>query len=192
MMVVRLKALILVAAVVPTMVGQAFNDATGKVAADLVRAECDVVARTVKQFLESRGLKVAQGYSKEDEDWSCGPGYRCIQFKNAPPRTADGKAFSRGDVVKNYLKDPDKADFRWKAIGRGYWAAPNSNFFMGAELQLKQEPNGCTTKLHMTLGLGGTVFLGVIPYDLYTWPIPPDNGRLQNEYLEAIIKALPH
>jgi hypothetical protein len=190
-MVVRLKALILVSAVVPTMFGQAFNEASDKVAAELVRAECDVVARTAKQFLDSRGLKVAQGYSGEDEDWSCGPGYRCIQFKNARPRKADGKALTRGEVVKNYLKDPDKIDFRRKTLGHGYWATPNGNFVMSAKLQLKQEPAGCSAKLQMGFGLGGTVFLAVVPYDLYTWPIPPDNGKLQNEYMASIVRAMP-
>jgi hypothetical protein len=189
---VRFKALLLVSTVIPTISAQASNDTADKVAAELVRTDCDVVARTAKQFLASRGLKVAQAYNKKDEDWSCGPGSRCIQFKNAMPRTADGKALSRGDIVKNYLRDPDKTDLRWKSLGRGYFAAPDRNFVIGAKLQLMQEPAGCLVRLQMALGLGGLVFLGVIPYDLYTWPIPPDNGKLQSEYMAALMGAMPH
>ena len=44
----------------------------------------------------------------------------------------------------------------------------------------------------MSLDLGGLVFLGIIPYDLYTWPVPPDNGRLQADYKAAIVKELAH
>jgi hypothetical protein len=188
---VPFKALLLAFAFIPPASAQAFGDGSDKVAAESVRADCDTFAQITKGFLNSRGLKIAQSYTKADEDWSCGPGYRCIQFKNAPPRAADGRALSRSDVVKDYLKDPAKADFRWKNLTHGYWAAPNHNFVMGAKLQLQQEATGCTAKLHMGFGLGGTVFLVIIPYDLYTWPIPPDNGRLQNEYMEAVVKALP-
>jgi hypothetical protein len=63
---------------------------------------------------------------------------------------------------------------------------------MGASLQLKEEPGGCTATLSMSFGMGGTEFLGIIPHGLYTWPIPPDNGRLQKEYLAAVVEALPH
>jgi hypothetical protein len=42
----------------------------------------------------------------------------------------------------------------------------------------------------MGLGMGGIVVLGIIPHDLYTWPIPPDYGRLQADYMAAIVKTL--
>jgi hypothetical protein len=145
-----------------------------------------------KKFLNSRGLKVAQ-FNKTDEDWACGEtGYRCIMFGSGPPRSAEGKALSRNDVVQDYLKDPASADFRWKNLTHGYWAAPDPNFRMGAWLQLKTESAGCSAELSMGLGLGGMVLLWILPYDLYTWPIPPDTGRLQTEYMAAIVKALPH
>ncbi len=62
---------------------------------------------------------------------------------------------------------------------------------MGASLRLEQKSPGCSVSLLMGFGLGGTEFLGILPYDLYTWPIPPDNGRLQREYMAAMVKELP-
>ena len=186
----RYKAFLLGFACVPFACAQIFGDAPGKGAAQSVDADCNAFAQVAKQFLNSRGLKVAQGYTKVDEDWACGqPGYRCIVFRNAPPRTAEGKSLSRDEVVSGYLSGP--VDFRWKNLTRGYWVAPDHNFVMGASLQLKKEPVGCTAKLFMSFGLGGMEFLGIIPFDLYTWPVPPDNGRLQKEYLTAVVNALP-
>jgi hypothetical protein len=166
------------------------GDAPDKGAAQHVGMSCDSFARVAKDFLNSRGLKVAQ-FRKTDLDWPCGPGYRCVMFGGASPLMADGKSLSRDDVVRNYLADPSKVDFRSKNLTHGYWAVPKRNFRMGASLQLKTEGSGCFAKLFMTLGMGGTVFLGILPYDLYTWPIPPDNGRLQLEYMAAIMNKLP-
>jgi hypothetical protein len=167
------------------------GDAPDKGAAQHVGTSCDTFARVAKDFLNGRGLKVAQSYTKTDEDWACGPGYRCVMFGGASPRTANGESLTRDDVVRNYLTDPSKVDFRSKNLTRGYRAVPDRNFRMGASLQLKTEGSGCFAKLFMTLGMGGTVFLGILPSDLYTWPIPPDNGRLQTEYMAAIITKLP-
>ncbi len=158
-------------------------DAPDKGVVENVAVGCDAFARTAKQLLIDRGLK-------PDQDWACGPDYRCVVFRNAPPRTAEGKPLSRSDVVKDYLQDPAKADFRWKSLSHGYWAVPNSNFVMGASLQLKQQAAGCSAKLEMSFGLGGREFLWILPYDPYTWPIPPDNGRLQKDYMAEILKRL--
>jgi hypothetical protein len=176
----------------PSAAAQILGDAPDKGAAEQVGTDCGTFARVAKTFLNNRGLKVAQSYAKVDEDWASGPGYRCIVFRNASPRAVEGKALSRDDVVRDYLKDRSKADFRWKNLSRGYWAAPDHNFWMGASLQLKEERTGCFAKLFMSFSLGGTVLLGIIPYDLYTWPVPPDNGRLQIEYMAEIVKELPH
>jgi hypothetical protein len=151
-----------------------------------LETDCDSFARVAKQFLDNRGLKAQLWGALE-----CAPGYRCIAFKSAPPRSADGKPLSRDDVVRDYLKEPAKADFRWKNLGHGYWAVPDRNFTMGASLHLKAESMGCYAKLMMGFGIVGTEFLGIIPYDHpRSWPVPPDNGRLQNEYMTAIVKEL--
>jgi hypothetical protein len=133
----RCQAFLLGFACVPFACAQIFGDAPGKGAAQSVDADCNTFAQVAKQFLNSRGLKVAQGYTKVDEDWACGqPGYRCIVFRNAPPRTTEGKSLSRDEVVSGYLSGP--VDFRWKNLTRGYWAAPDHNFAMAASLQLKE------------------------------------------------------
>ena len=99
---------------------------------------------------------------------------------------------NRDEVVRNYLTDPATVDFQWKNLGHGDWAVADRNFRMGASLQLETERSGCSAKLFMGLGLGGLGFRGIVPYSLYTWPIPPDNGRLQADYMTAIVKILEH
>jgi hypothetical protein len=142
----RFAVLLLALACASSVPAQIFGDAPDEGASEHVLADCDSFARVAEQFLNNRGLKVAQSYTKTDEDWTYGPGYRCIAFRNAPPRTAEGKALSRDEIVRDYLKDSPKADFRWKGLTHGYWAAPNHNFAMGATLQLKQESAGCSLK----------------------------------------------
>jgi hypothetical protein len=187
----RLFALLLALVYGSSVSGQMLGDAPDKGASQHVATDCDRLASVAKQFLHDRGLKVAQLWGLPEEDWPCGPDYRCFSFMNAPPRTASGMPLNRDDVVRSYLKDPAKVDSRWKNLGHGYWAAPNRNFVMGAALQLKKESTGCYAKLFMSFALGGMKFLGILPYDPYSWPIPPDNGRLQVEYFTAIIKELP-
>jgi hypothetical protein len=171
---------------------QIAGDAPDKGAVAEVGTDCDTFAALAKRFLSNSGYAVAQS-NKKDEDWACGsPGYRCIVFRNAPPRTVAGKTLSRDDVVRNYLKNTPTPDLRAKNLGRGYWVAPNHNFVVGPSLQLKREGVGCSVKLFMPFGMGGTVFLVIFPFDLYTWPVPQDNGRLQSEYLAAIVAELPH
>lgn len=119
-------------------------DAPDNGATRSVHADCDSLARAAKQFLDSRGLKVARSSTNVDEDWACGTGYRCIHFKNASPRSAEGKPLGRAEIVSGYLNGP--VDFRWKNLTRGYWAAPDRDFTMGAALELKHESNGCTAR----------------------------------------------
>ncbi len=157
-----------------------------------VETHCNVFAKVAKEFLRTRGLKVARSLNIE-EDWACGkPGFRCIVFQNAPPRSADGKLLVREDVVREYWGKPASIALHRKYYGHGYWAVPGRNFTMGASLQLLGVNRVCKAKLEMGLGLRATMYLVVVPYELRDWELPPDNGRLQTEYMEAIVMSLPH
>src|SRR5579872_5054654 len=94
---------------------QIAGDAPDKGAAAQVGSDCDTFAAVAKRVLSNSGYKVAQS-NKKDEDWACGsPDYRCIVFRNAPPRTVGGKTLSRDEVVRSYLKAP-RPDFRSKNL----------------------------------------------------------------------------
>jgi hypothetical protein len=125
----RLGVLLVAIGLVPALSAQYAGDAPGVGVVADVGTDCDTFARAAKEFLSNRGLKVSMGFGTTHEDWACGaPGYRCTMFGSARPRAADGRALSRSDVVRDYLKDPATADFRWKNLTHGYWAAPDSNF----------------------------------------------------------------
>jgi hypothetical protein len=189
MLAFRFRIPLLVLASVPAY-GQLLGDSPEKGVTAHVDVDCSTFANFAKMFMARRGLQVSRPFKTVPEsDWTCNQ-MRCIVFGNASPRNSDGKALSRNDVVKDYISQPNKVDFRWKYLTHGYWAAPNSNFSMGADLQLRDEEPGCSAKLRMSLGMGGLEFLGILPHDLYNWPIPRDNGRMEKEYMAAILKQL--
>lgn len=145
----------------------------------------------IREFLGSRGFKNAAKESPDTTVWKCDSTSTCIAFRNAKPRTAAGKLLSRSEVAKGFLQDPSSVDFGPKYLGQGYWAIANQNFVMGASMRTEERSKGCSVTLNMGFGLGGMNVLVVLPYDLYNWPIPPDNGRLQRKYISAMVEKLP-
>jgi hypothetical protein len=161
---------------------QVFGDPPAGSEAQVVGIDCNTFGRVAMEFLNRRGMKVAN-------DWSCGGGARCIVTKNAAPQKADGKALNRNEIVRDYLKESERTDIRTKFQGYGFWELPSRNFDMGARLRLEQKASGCDVKLSLNFGISYTQFLIILPFELYGDSFE-SNGRLEAEYIAAIQREL--
>ena len=150
--------------------------------AEFMGGTCGRVWRAAEEVLRARGIKIAAAVH-------CGNGMTCITTGNTKPQLSDGTLLKRGEIVQKYLKKPLNADFRARALGRGYWEAPDHNFVMGGSLKLKDEAAGCTATLGMNFGMRFTQFLLFLPFESYGEAYP-SNGLLETGYLAAIRRGV--